>query len=102
MQCDVHANPDDPLGHMPYLVDVQANLLSGLDTRVVIPLIRSATFGRPVTRLHPAFAVGGEKFIMATHLLAAVRRQSLGACVASLDDQRDVVISAIVVLWSGV
>jgi toxin CcdB len=102
MQCDVHANPDDPLGQMPYLVDVQANLLSGLDTRVVVPLVRSASFGRPVSRLHPAFAVDGETFIMATHLLAAVRRQSLGACVASLDERRDVIISAIDVLWSGV
>jgi len=102
MQCDVHANPDDPLGQMPYLLDIQTNLLSGLDTRVVVPLVRSASFGRPVSRLHPAFAVGGAEFIMATHLLAAVRRQSLGAFVASLDEQRDAIISAIDVLWSGV
>jgi hypothetical protein len=67
-----------------------------------VPLVRSAAFGRPVSRLHPAFGVGSETFIMATHLLAAVRRQSLGACVASLDAQRDVIVSAIDVLCSGV
>jgi hypothetical protein len=35
-------------------------------------------------------------------LIAASRRSSVGGYVASLRDQRDVVISAIDVLWSGV
>ena len=39
---------------------------------------------------------------MATHLIAAVRRRSLGPAVRSLADRRDVIISAIDVLWSGV
>jgi hypothetical protein len=36
------------LEDMPFLMDVQSNLLSGLDTRFVVPLIRSASAGRPV------------------------------------------------------
>ncbi len=38
MQCAVHANRDDRSGTMPYLLDIQANLLSDLKTRVVVPL----------------------------------------------------------------
>jgi hypothetical protein len=40
--------------------------------------------------------------VMATHLLAAIRAQSLGKVVASLDDQRDAIINAIDVLRAAV
>jgi hypothetical protein len=77
-------------------------LLSDLPTRVVVPLIRSGAFGRKATRLHLEFIVGGQDVVMATHMIAAVRRQALVSAVGSLRDQRDAVISAIYVLWSGV
>ena len=102
MQCDVHRNEDDASGEIPFLLDIQANLLADLQTRVVVPLIRAGAFGRTATRLHPRFTIDGQDVVMATHLLAAVRRQILGDPVASLRDQRDIVISAIDVLWSGV
>lgn len=102
MQCDVYRNDQDRTGHIPYLLDVQADLLADLETRVVIPLIQVQAFGRRASRLHPVFAVEKHRVVMATHLIAAVRRQSLGATITSLADQRDIVISAIDVLWSGV
>lgn len=102
MQCDVHSNPDNALGHMPYLLDVQADLLSDLATRIVIPLVRSEAFGGRVSRLHPRFVVEGEDVVMATHLLAAVRQRALGSRIMSLLDQRDAIVGAIDVLWSGV
>jgi toxin CcdB len=102
MQCDVHRHADDASGEMPYLLDIQANLLAGLPTRVVVPLIRAGSFGRRATRLHPQFTIDGQDVVMATHLVAAVRKQTLGDVVASLQDERDIVLSAIDVLWSGV
>jgi toxin CcdB len=102
MQCEVHENADDDAGHMPYLMDVQSNLLSDLATRVVVPLVRSTSFGRPATRLHPVFTVQGQQVVMATHLLAAVRRGTLGTRIMSLLDHRDLIVGAIDVLWSGV
>ena len=102
MQCDVYRNGDDSSGEIPYLLDVQADLLSDLKTRVVIPLIRIDAFGRRADRLHPRFDVNGETVAMATHLIAAIRRLELGTPIASLGDQRDVIIAAIDVLWSGV
>ena len=102
MQCDVHRNADDDSGQIPYLLDVQANLLADLQTRVVVPLIRVDSFGRRATRLHPQFTIDGQDVVMATHLIAAVRKQVLGDAVTSLQGERDVVISAIDVLWSGV
>jgi toxin CcdB len=85
-----------------FLLDVQADLLSEPHTRVAVPLVRSEAFGRKATRMHPQIAVVGQDVVMATHPIAAVRRQILSDPVSSLRDQRDVVISAIDVLWSGV
>ncbi len=102
MQCDVHENADDLSGEIPYLLDIQADLLADLQTRVVVPLIRLRSFGRRAERLHPQFTINGLDVVMATHLVAAVRKQALGDTVASLQDERDSVLNAIDVLWSGV
>jgi len=102
MQCSVHLNRDDETGNIPFLMDVQADLLAELETRVVVPLVRETVFGRRASRLHPAFVVEGQQVVMATHLLAAVRRGSLGLPLVSLLDERDAVISAIDILWSGI
>jgi toxin CcdB len=102
MQCDVHRNADDDSGQIPFLLDIQANLLADLQTRVVVPLIRAGSFGRRARRLHPQFTIDGQDVVMATHLVAAVRKQTLGDAVASLQDERDIVLNAIDVLWSGV
>jgi toxin CcdB len=85
-----------------FLLDIQANLLADLQTRVVVPLIRIRSFGRRATRLHPQFTIDGQDVVMATHLVAAVRQQALGSAVASLHTERDIVLNAIDVLWSGV
>ena len=102
MQCDVHENPGDTGDYAPFLLDIQANLLSDLETRVIVPLVHVRAFGRPASRLHPQLTVNGQRVIMATHLLAAVRRSGIGTRVTSLADQRDVIISAVDVLLSGV
>jgi toxin CcdB len=102
MQCDVHRNVEDDSGEIPYLLDLQANLLADLQTRVVVPLIRASSFGRKARHLHPQFTIDGQDVVMGTHLMAAVRQQALGDVVASLSDERDIVINAIDVLWSGV
>jgi toxin CcdB len=102
MQCDVYENPRDSAGYAPFLLDIQADLLSGLDTHVVVPLVRAQSFGRRVERLHPMFEVAGQQVVMATHLMAAIQRRSAGAQVTTLADQRDTIISAIDVLLSGV
>lgn len=102
MQCDVHRNAEDTTGEIPFLLDVQADLLADLPTRVVVPLVRATSFGRQAERLHPAFSIEGDRVVMATHLIAAVRARSLGRAVMSLAEQRDAIIAAIDVLWSGV
>lgn len=78
-RCTVHENPGASRGAAPLLLDVQAELLSDLATRVVVPLIPLADFGRPVARSHPTLMVSGAAHVMATHLIAAIPRAALGA-----------------------
>ena len=89
---DVHRNDDDDLGEIPFLLDIQANLLADLQTRVIVPLIRAGSFGRRAVRLHPPFTIDGQDLVMASLWYES---RTLGSAVASLQGERDVVFSAI-------
>lgn len=50
---DVHENPSRrSRQRVVYLLDVQADMLSDLATRLVVPLIAKAEFGPPAKRLN--------------------------------------------------
>ena len=102
MQCSVYKNTGESESYAPYLLDVQAELLEGLETRVMVPLVRASEFGRRAGRLHPVFTVCGEEVVMATHLLAAIRSSILGRIADSLIKHRAEIIGALDVLLVGV
>jgi len=86
---------------VPYLLDVQADLLESLATRLVVPLVAPADFGPPVERLNPVFRVGGRNYVMATAEMAAVPRKSLGGRAGTLEGHATEVLAAIDFLISG-
>jgi len=99
---DVHRNPNRrSRERVPYLLDVQADLLSGLSTRLVAPLIPAADFGTPVEKLNPEFRIGGRAYIMATAELAAVPRKSIGEKTETLEPQATEILAAVDFLISG-
>jgi toxin CcdB len=102
MQYSVYQNSGDSASYAPYLLDVQADMLNTLESRVMVPLVRVTEFGRRAGRLHPVFTVCGEDLVMATHLLAAIRSSGLGRAVESLSSHRDEIIGALDVLLVGV
>ena len=102
MQFDVYRNVVEQQKHIPYLVDIQSDILSLLHTRVVVPLIRPAAFGRQSTRLHPTLQVDDEDLVLAAHLMAAMDRRRLRAPVASLAHVRDLIVAAVDVVLTGV
>jgi toxin CcdB len=101
MQCFVYKNAGESENYAPYLLDVQSDVLDGLESRVMVPLVRLADFGRRAGRLHPMFAVCGEDVVMATHLLAAIRCSGLGRAVDALTSHRNEIIGALDVLLVG-
>jgi toxin CcdB len=99
---DVYSHPDSSLRkNTPFLMDVQNSHVSGLATRVVIPLRAAATFALRMRDLNPAFTVGGKEVVADTAALAAFPADELRTPVASLAGQSDVVFSALDTLFGG-
>jgi toxin CcdB len=94
---DVHRRP----GAGGYLLDVQSNVTDRLGTRIVVPLLPPARVPTPIRDLHPVFEMGEARFVMATHLLAAMPRRELGRAVGSLVAERDAITRALDILLTG-
>lgn len=63
-----------------YLLDVQANLLSHLNTRMVVPLLPKADAPTPAQALKPTFDIDGAACVMVTQFMATVPQTMLQAC----------------------
>lgn len=102
-QFDVYLNPNVATRKaIPYLLDVQADLLDSLATRVVVPLVLAEEMGHAAKHLNPQFKVKGVAVVMSTAELAGISNRSLGDKVAALKNKRDEIISALVMLFTGI
>lgn len=99
---DVYPNPSQH-PHVPFLLDVQSDLLSALDTRVVVPLRRLDSFpaGALPKHLSPVFEVAGISCFMETPKLAAVPAKILKSPVATVADQHPDITAALDFLFQG-
>lgn len=100
---DVFVNPGQHTATTPYVVEVQSDLLDGLDTAVVIPLRRLDALGGmvPPERLMPVVAVEGVALVLETPKLAAVPRRVLRRPLANLSDQAHSIAAALDFLFHG-
>jgi toxin CcdB len=99
---DVYANPDSTeRRHTPYFLDVQNDYISGLETRVVIPLRREALFGPRARGLHPLVTLGTEKFVLDTAAIGAVPTVELRKVVGQLKEARADVQEALDALFGA-
>jgi toxin CcdB len=82
---DIFANPGKNRRNIPYLVDVQSNVISGLATRIVVPLRPLSAFSSMTLPpdLFPVIAVNGEDHVMDTPQLGAIPLSELKVNVAS-------------------
>lgn len=101
-QFDVHENKNPETNQIiPYLLDIQSDLLARLTTRVVIPLLHKAAMGKVIEHLNPQFNIGQATVCMSTSELAGVPVSFLGKKMASLKDRRDEIIAALDFLFTG-
>ncbi|MCX7050288.1 MAG: CcdB family protein [Proteobacteria bacterium] len=100
---DIYATPGRHADSTPYLLDVQSDLLDGLDSRVVIPLRRRERFPAvPLAdRLTPTLSIAGAEFILETPKMGAVPRRALGAPLLSLAAEQARVTAAMDFLFQG-
>ena len=94
---DVFPNPSGD----GYLLDVQTDLLSDLNTRVVVPLLPKSKAPKPATRLNPVFEINGQAVVMVTQFLAAVPVGALKSQITNLNDEFEQITGAIDMLMQG-
>ncbi|MFZ5758301.1 MAG: CcdB family protein [Thermodesulfobacteriota bacterium] len=101
-QFDVYENTNaETQKTVPYLLDVQTNLLKDLATHVVVPLVPVAIMGKAAKHLNPIFKIEKTNFVMSTGELAGVPVGILGEKITSLSDNRDEIIAALDFLFTG-
>jgi toxin CcdB len=101
-QFDVVANPfPTSRGRHPFLVALQSDLLTRtLDTVVVAPLERAET-GSFADRLNPRVSIDGAPFALIAQEIVTVRKSALRDAVGSLAAERDKIIAALDLLFTG-
>ena len=102
-QLDVFSNPDKKTAAViPFVLDIQNNLLANLPTRLVIPLAIPETIGMlPILRLNPKVDVGETALIALTQDMAALPKRMLTTPVANLSPQREEILAALEFLFTG-
>lgn len=100
---DVYANPGSHASTTPYLLDVQSDLLDGLDTRMVVPLRSLNAFPKVKlsTRLTPVLTIRGEDLLMETPKMGAVPLRVLKNPVTSLSSAQAQISAALDFLFQG-
>lgn len=94
---DVYANPDGN----GFLLDVQADLMSHLNSRLVIPLVSAAIAPTPIKVLNPIVQIEDATYLLLTQQMAAVPVQILKRLVLSMNDRCDEIVAAIDLLLQG-
>ena len=97
-QYDLHPDPDRG-GN--YLLDVQTDLLTGLNTRIVVPLMPPETAPMPARRLNPAFHIGGQPYVMVTQFLSSIREAVLPPAIGNLKADAEAITGALDMLTHG-
>jgi toxin CcdB len=101
-QFDVYANSNrETCDLFPFLLDVQAEILDNLPTRVVVPLLTRSAISKPIPVLNPVFEIQQTEVIMSTPQLVGVNSYILGTKVCSVKEKRDVIIEALDLLFTG-
>lgn len=88
---------------VPFLLDIQNDLLDGLETRVVVPLCPlSSMKGKTLRTLMPVLDIEGERFVMLTPQMAGIPKSELGVPVTRVEQYRFEIIAAVDFLLTGI
>jgi toxin CcdB len=100
---DVYPNPGAHANTTPYLLDVQSNLLDGLDSRMVIPLRSLEHFAKVKlpTRLTPVFSIQGQDYLLETPKMGAVPKRILKTPVTTLATEHNAISTTLDFLFQG-
>lgn len=98
-QFDVYENLNERTKNsIPFLLDIQNDVLKNLSTRVVIPLVVT---NQSINFLNPKFTINQIDVILSTAELASIPMEILGSRICSLKEKREEIIGAVDFLVTG-
>ena len=101
-QFDVLINSDaQSASWAPYLIVLQHDFLTALDTVVVAPMYRLDDGPAPLSKINPIVTHEGERLVVSIPELAGILRHSIGRAVGTLETQREAIIAALDCLFTG-
>ena len=84
------------------VVVLQNDLLEGLGTRVVAPMMPADGAPAPMKGLNPVIELGQGAYVLMPQLMATLTRAELGTRRGSLAHHRDRIARAFDMVWTGV
>lgn len=103
-QFDIYRNPSpESREWAPYIVDLQHEMLSALNTRIVAPLLTASPSGEQVMqRLNPIVCIRGKNYFLSTTEMASIPAKELSEVAGNLSQYRDDLLSAIDLIFTAV
>ena len=92
---------DAYLGKRGYILDVQSDILEGLESRIVVPLFPPSRIKLHIHHLNPILQVQDRPLVMFTQLIAAIPRTDLGVFQVSLAHEADKITRALDMALQG-
>jgi toxin CcdB len=93
---DIHRSGDG------YLLNVQSDLLDGLNTVLAVPLMPIERAPLPMGRLNPVIELAGDRYSMVTQYMASTPIRELGPLAGSLKfSHYDKIKSALDMIFLG-
>lgn len=98
-QFDIYENLNPKTNEeIPFLLDIQNDILKNLSTRVVVPLVLNM---KPAKILNPQFQINDLTLTMSTAEMAGISTDALGSIVTSVEDKKYEIISAVDFMITG-
>ncbi len=96
MQFDVYKNSNsDTSEEFPYLLDIQADVLSRLATRIIVPLTPSAKIKKIITVINPTIQIEDKSLVALFDELSSYPKSSLIDKVSNVSMDHDEIMKAI-------
>ena len=98
-QFDVYKNENELTNQkVPYLLDVQNDILDSINTRVVIPLVKDKNDFKGLTK---EFVIKNQKVYLTTSQMGAVKKNELKTKITTLINQKEEIKNSIDFLIYG-
>ncbi|WP_439527919.1 CcdB family protein [Pannonibacter sp.] len=82
-------------------LELQANLLDKLTTRVLAPLVPVAELGQTIRQINPVFEIDGVSYALLSQHISAVPLTEIGDVVAVLSRHSDAIVAATDFMFQG-